>query len=228
MQSIVKHKQVFERSLQMKRIVSIILCLTIMFSVVNVFAHEENAEVLKKYGIMNGDPNGNMRLNDDITRAEAVCMVFRMLGIDVSRLEDVAAEYTDIENHWSAKEVTYARKSGVIDYEINSAFNPDEKVTVQEVIKMVLTILGYGVQADSMGGYPNGYIQVASMHGVTKNITAKMQDYITRADTALMLCNALDIPLMKIVGFGAEKEYAVMDGTNGYDLQTLRMQLEIK
>ena len=212
----------------MKRFITIILCLTIMFSVVNVFAQEENAQELKKYRIMNGDTDGNMRLNDDTTRAEAVCMVFRMLCIDVSDLEDIASPYIDLENHWSAKEVSYARNFGIVDNEPGTSFNPDEKVTVQEIVKMVLAVLGYNSQADSMGGYPNGYIQVASMKGVTKNIDTKMQDYITRGDAALMLCNALDIPLMKIVGFGAVKEYAVMDGTNGYDLQTLRMELEMK
>ena len=212
----------------MKKIVSIVLCFMLMFSVMGSFAESESAVELKKYGVMNGDPNGDMRINDDITRAEAVCMVFRMLGIDANRLEDVPVEFTDIENHWAAKEVTYAKKSGLIAYETGTAFNPDEKVTTQEFIKMVLTVLGYNVQADSMGGYPNGYIQVASMRGVTKDVTTKMQDYITRADAALILCNAFDIPLMKIVGFGAEKEYAIMDGTNGYDLQTLRTLLEVK
>jgi len=212
----------------MKRFLSVILCLVVMFSAVNVIAETENADVLKKYSVMKGDTNGDMRLNDDLTRAEAVCMVFRMLGIDVSGLEEVIVEYTDMENHWSAKEVAYAKKSGVIDYEINTAFNPDGKVTLQEFIKMVLIVLGYNVQADSMGGYPNGYVQVASMRGVTKNVTAKTQDYITRADAALILCNALDIPIMKTVGFGADKEYAIMDGTNNYDLQTLRILIEGK
>lgn len=212
----------------MKRFVSIILCFVMLFYVVNVFAQTENAEVLRKYGVMNGDTNGDMRLNDDITRAEAVCMVFRMLGIDASDLEDVTIQYTDMENHWSAKEVAYARKAGVIDYEINTVFNPDEKVNVHELLKMVLTVLGYNVQADSMGGYPNGYIQVASMCGLTRNIVAKTQEHITRADTALIICNALDIPLMKTVGFGANKEYAIMNGENGYDLQTLRILLETK
>ncbi|MBQ6999295.1 MAG: S-layer homology domain-containing protein [Clostridia bacterium] len=212
----------------MKKIVSIILCFVMLFSTMSAFAESENSVELKKYGVMNGDTNGDMRLNDDITRAEAVCMVFRMLGIDANRLEDVRVEFTDMEKHWAAKEVTYAKKSGIIDDEINTAFNPDEKVTNQEFIKMVLIVLGYNVQADSMGGYPNGYIHVATMRGVTKNVAAKMQDNITRGDAALILCNALDIPLMKVVGFGAEKEYAIMDGTNGYDLQTLRTLLEVK
>ncbi len=212
----------------MKRIISVVLCFMLVFSIISVFAESTSAVELKKYSVMNGDPNGDMRLNDDVTRAEAVCMVFRMLGIDANRLEEVTVEFTDMENHWAACEVTYAKKAGLIDYETGTAFCPDEKVTNQEFLKMVLTVLGYSVQADSMGGYPNGYIQVASMRGVMKDVTAKMQDYLTRGDAALILCNALDIPLMKVVGFGAEKEYAIMDGTNGYDLQTLRKLLEIK
>ena len=211
----------------MKKVLSMVLCVCMIFVFANVYAENgkdtDKVSELKKYDVVRGYPDGDMHLERYITRAEAVCMVFRMLDIELS--EDLNSEFTDLENHWAEKEVMGAKRVGIIDESISS-FYPDEDITYQEFVKLVLTALGYKVQAESMGGYPNGYLQIATNIGVTDGVSSKTDSFVTREDAIDMLCNALDIPLMKVVGFGADTEYAVMDGTNGYKIETLRTILE--
>ena len=98
----------------MKRILSIVLCAVMMLSL-SVYANdsavteESNAQELKNYGIMLGDPDGNMRLQDELTRAEATVLLVRLYRFNSS---EVAAlhRFSDMVGHWACKEVDLAEK----------------------------------------------------------------------------------------------------------------------
>lgn len=182
------------------------------------------------YGIMKGDPDGNLRLGDAVTRAEAVTMLIRASA----KYNDILKDYLyrpvfdDIENHWAEKEISFAYENGLIDGTSTTTFEPERNVTVQEFAKMLVTILGYKERAERRGGFPHGYMVTANSLGLTENLNRATTQNAIRSDVALMISNSLDVPLMKQSVFGDDVKYTVMDGKNGVALETFRTILDSK
>ena len=99
----------------MKKILSFVLVGIMMLSSISVFATETNniiggtpaapetkASELISLGILKGDPDGNMRLDDVITRAEATALITRMNSNNNDILNDYLYRptFNDIENHF--------------------------------------------------------------------------------------------------------------------------------
>lgn len=188
----------------------------------------EQQSDLYSYGIMVGDENGDLRLDDTITRAEAVKMICCASNADVSSVENLAYDryFKDIpQNHWAIQYIHAAKELGIVDGDENGNFNPEEEITYSEIIKMVVSVLGYDPMAETIGGYPDGYIKTASRFGITKGLNVANDVFAVRADIALMIVTALDIPIMKQSPNTTETEYQIMNGENGIELITLRSVL---
>ncbi len=204
-----------------------------MLGSVNVFATDtaDCTSELSKYGIIKGDPNGNMRLTDNLTRAEAVTLLTRMYGF-VPETSDAAPanKFSDMEGHWACNAAMIAKGLKIVDKMDGEAFNPDEKILAEEFIKMVICLLGYQEVAEQKGGSPHGYIIQASQLGVTKEVSVSTGNSITRNDAVQLLNNSLDIPLMVMTSFSAtdDNKYTIMNGKNGVEYRTLRTMLEAK
>ncbi len=226
----------------MKKIISMVLAgimtLTLCFGV--AFADEvtadnsktlleESADELKGYGILKGDPDGNIRLEDNITRAEAIALLIRANADmnEIAQKEIFDIKFDDVEEHWAIQEISFAHQNGLIDGTTETTFEPERNVTNAEFIKMIITLLGYKPKAEIMG-YPQGYVMTASQRGITSDMNLSLDADATRGDVVKMIANSLDVPMMVQSGFGEFEEYAVMDGKNGVKLITLRTIIEGK
>lgn len=214
----------------MKRLTALILVcvLALMTSCISVFAQEQPAHIaeLTKYGIIKGDPDGNMRLSDNLTRAEAVTLLVRLYGISPeTSMAAPANEFPDMKGHWACNAAMIAKELQIIDKN-GELFTPDEAIKSEEFLKMIVSLLGYEVLAEQKEGDPIGYLMVASQLGVTKGVSLATGRYITRDDAMKMLLNSFDIPLMVITSYGENTEYAIMDGKDGRLYQSLRTMFE--
>ena len=72
-------------------------------------------------------------------------------------------------------------------------FAPDSLITVSEVQKVVVSMLGYDEIALALGGYPNGYYQVAYKCKLLSGINQGSKDTITLRNAVTMLYNAFDV-----------------------------------
>ena len=190
---------------------------------------EQSVTELKKYDILKGDPDGNMRLDDNITRAEAIALLIRANAEmnEIAQREMLDVKFEDIEGHWAIQEISFAHKNDLVDGTSETTFEPERNVTNAELIKMLVTLLGYKPMAERMG-YPQGYVMTASQRGITSSMNLNLDADATRGDVVKMIANSLDVPVMVQSGFGAYEEYTVMDGKNGVKLVTLRTILEGK
>lgn len=213
----------------MKKVFSLLLVATcVLMSVSVVGAREltkEQQKDLYSYRIMVGDENGDLRLEDNITKAEAIKMICCAKSIDVDTndnlINDMVFDHIS-QNHWAIKYINHAKTIGIIDSDEKNCINPDDQITYSEIIKMIVSVLGYSPMADARGGYPNGYLMVATQLGLTKSLSIKYDGVASRNDVAILISNALDIPIMQQSSFGANAEYQVMDGKNETKLITLR------
>lgn len=69
----------------------------------------------------------------------------------------------------------------------NGAFCPSNPVTYEQAIKMIVQAVGYGEDATQSGGYPEGFIKIATEAGLLENLTANRSEVLSRADIAIIL-----------------------------------------
>lgn len=215
----------------MKKIISLIL---IILQILTVGAFADGTQLtetqkndLYKFGIMTGDENGDLRLSDNITRAEAVKMICAAGNI-APELNSEEKFFNDVsKEHWAYKWIYAAKDNGIADGDGNGNFNPEESVTNEEIVKMTVCLLGYKETAEIQGGYPAGYTAAASRIGVTKGLYLTANTPATRGDVAVMIYNALDIPVMVKKSNETDDVYIILDGKNGVSFSSLRKAKEI-
>lgn len=108
--------------------------------------HWEAVATLCQLGVINGMDDGAFHPTDTVTRAEAAKMVYLLaLGgkeDDYSPREPNRYEYSDTANHWAQKYIYWGRAMGYIRGRGDGSFDPDGDVTVLELAKMILTVMG--------------------------------------------------------------------------------------
>lgn len=218
--------------MNIKKFLGKTMCMTLataaVLSVGGVYAQKittQQINDLKTYKIMVGDAeSGDLRLNDSITRAEAAKMLCTAAKLDLSLPEDSFSDVTD--SHWAYKYVSAAKRCGLVSGDENGNFNPDANVSNEEFVKMAVCAIGYEPFAEMTGGYPMGYINAATRYGLTKDLQLTPEEDSKREDAAIIIANALDIPLMVKKGGSEDEEWVIMDGTGDFEKQTLRMRIE--
>ncbi len=204
----------------MKKIICIILTAFMAFSV-TANANNDAIEELISFNIIEGDPNGDLRLEDSITRGEAAKVITHLLGVEA--VEQAETVFPDVpKEYWASGYISVIHISGIINGMPDGNFEPTAPVTNEQLIKMIVCALGYYQKAEQFGGYPFGYMQLALTNGLLKGVDVSGMSPATRGDAAIILHNALDAPLMRQTGFGSKAEFVIMDGKNGNALETLR------
>ncbi len=219
----------------MRKIIVVLLAVILMATACPVWAAEaeDAAAELGKYGIMNGDPDGNLRLADTVSRAEFAKMI--MAAKDGRVYAPTKTVFTDVNSeHWAAGYIMKAVEYGILNGMGDGTFAPETTVTGEQALKMVLCALGYSGPSEEKGGYPTGYYAVAEELGLWNRNTSDGTLPASRATVAILLEKALDIPLReekKIYFFNdsgrldVQLEITVHDGTNGASLLTFRTGL---
>lgn len=168
---------------------------------------ETAASVLNALGIVEGKSEGVFAPEDALTRAEMATLVLRTVGMDSPASgRDI---FTDVpSSHWAYSFIAAAYQMGIVNGTSADTFTPDGVVTYEQAVKMVVAALGYTVQAEAQGGYPTGYLSKAAQLDILGGV--KIGGDMTRGDMALLLYNALDVPLLQKTGYG-ENEHTYTD-----------------
>ncbi len=187
-----------ERKINMfKKILCLALALLMVSPVYSVFAEDNMGgilELLSEFKIMEGDGNGNFRLDDAVTRAEftkvaVASSAYRNsvpYGISVSPFSDVP--YT----HWSAPYVKVALSNKVVSGYPDGTFKPSKLVTYEEGLTIMLNLLGY-TALDFGSSWPSGQIGLAKNIELSKNVNKTQGQNLSRRDVAYLAYNLMNI-----------------------------------
>ncbi len=209
-----------------KKLITLILVLTMVLSqgVLTPLAAEQSAyseeiEVIKAMGIMVGDENGDFGSQNNLTRAEFANVLTVLLQINDS---DTAKEnawyfktgdavenqvldgekeprFTDVPaDHWAYGVIEQITSIGYMIGTSDNEFSPDENVTINQVNKVLVKMLGYEVFAERNGGYPAGYNYISSSLKLLKGINHYGETPILRGELAKMLVNMFDVEMVEI------------------------------
>lgn len=182
--------------------------------------YAEAAELLGALGIMVGDAeNGNFRPDDNILRSEMAKVAVYSIGLeDVVVSSQGATKFPDVPaDHWATGAINVADQQGMVIGDDVGTFRPDDSVLFQEAVAIIVRALGYEPAAEDRGGYPSGYMYIASTNQLFKGIDATATAPAKRGDIAQLVFNALTVNLMEQTGYGSNVSYEVVDKTLLYD-----------
>ena len=171
-------------------------------------SYAEAVTILNALGLMIGDNEGNFNPDQSITRAEAATVIVRAKGLDNAAAGAVGTTaFTDVPaDHWASGYINIATQSGIVAGYGDGTFGPSNPVTYEQMVKLIVAALGYTPKAEANGGYPTGYLVIASQKNITKGATGNAGDAAPRKTVARLIYNALDVNMMEQTVFTKDSE----------------------
>ncbi len=176
----------------------------------------ENLNFLTGLGILGDARDKFTDLSAPATRAHSAYLAAKLT---VSALTSTQQIFGDVESsHWAFNAVNTAANCGIVSKADN--FEPDGIVTLEQADKMFVCALGYTPRAESLGGYPVGYVQTANRLKLNQDVvssgTLKIYDLLQ------MAANAAETDVMLVQSMGESFEYRSENGltplTEVYDI----------
>ncbi len=149
-------------------------------------------ELLSELSIMRGDPDGNMRLDDYVSRAEFTKMAVASSEYKNSVATNLAiSPFPDVTyQHWAAPYVRVGVTNGLISGYPDATFKPDNTVLYEEGITILLRVLGYD-DGDFGVSWPSGQIGLADNLDITDGLNCAAGDTLNRRQVAQLIFNTL-------------------------------------
>lgn len=194
-----------------RKIISLLLCAVMCMSVLCVptFAAESTADfhtankVLMQLGFVSDMSNEQTNF---ISRGDFTATLLKIMNIKAS---NQTAPFTDIDEfHEYYLTMSAAYNVGIIN---SSLARPDDKITYNEAVKMLVCMLGYDSYAAQRGGYPSGYIKVADDIDILDGVAVYDAPLVVRDETCLIF-NAISAYVMEITGINDSVIYEIKQG----------------
>lgn len=127
-------------------------------------------------GFIKGDPDGNLRATDPITRQELAVVLAQALGLTTSK--KVSEPFADVNStSWSAPSIQAVKKAGLLQGDAKGYFHPRAEITGQELITVLVRATAYTTQGN----------QIESLPLEWKGASAWAAPYIQAAEKANLL-----------------------------------------
>lgn len=210
----------------MRKIISYILVLvmalggfTMSFATTDIVDTkcEDAVNLLMDLGVVSGYKDGTYRPEKIVTRAEMATLIIKALDLDDYAVDK--SKFSDMAGHWADSYVAYASSLGFIAGYPDGTFRPNETVTYDEAITMMVQALGYKGEY-LVGGYPAAFITQAKVLGILENITPAKTG-ANRGDVAILIYNSLNQPIVNY-----DKDGAIQPVVN-IDTMLIRLGAEL-
>ena len=142
----------FNRLITILLAIIMVVCLlpTLALAAEDISSHWAIADInyLKDKAIIAGDPNGDIRPDSQITRAEFVKVINRAFEYT----DKAATNFPDVDSGaWFAEEFLIAKQAGYIQGDDNGNAAPDRAITRGEVAVILVRILNLPLEGSSAG-----------------------------------------------------------------------------
>lgn len=202
-----------------------------------------DVKMLSYSDVIRGNDKGEARIHDNVSRAEAVAMVMRFIGLENVKMDYLKLRFSDVkESDWFYTFIMNAFNCGIVKGDSERIFSPDRNVTREEITVMVSRALQYvgarcfARQSDNIADKENvsewakeaydfiGYNYIADYPDDRENIDwdnpiefLHPQRAATRAELAYILNNVQDECQMYVTElaekYGFDKEMPIIDGS---------------
>lgn len=191
----------------MKKFFCLFLCLPMMLSAFLLpaaFAAEEDGQTAARaeytpkgliYAL--GIAQEKENLSADVSRGEFAALAAAFLNYDVSNGETVQL-FRDVDgSNANMQAINMMYRAGYMNGDGNGYFRPGDPVTYQEVITVMVKVLGYGNILNNPVQYASSYLVKARELGIDLN---KTDNAVTRGEIYFILERALEAPYRPVDG----------------------------
>ncbi len=190
--------------------------------------YKDDVNMLVELGILSGYPDGSVKPEATITRAEFAKMayVLKYGSDDNGKLfANQASQFTDVEGNanvaWAKGYINYCANQGIVSGVGNNKFNPQGNITVAEASKMLLVILGANADKEGFKGqnWVANTVAKAMELGLYDGWSGDPTAPASRQLVAKLMRNAIFSPVYvysPITGIGSQ--YNVLDGSENQTL----------
>lgn len=197
-------------------------------------------EAAVKAGLLKGYPDGTFQPDNPITRAEAVTLLIRLSG---GELTGIGSQLNDIDSsYWAYQEIATAVQAGLVDLPVGHPFQPEIPFQRGELVRGVsfVLVLGPELRSTELTGklvVKNGRVSLISADGSTSQVRGETKvvagDRIStlpgsKAEinfndgSGLLLESETDITISKAKGLF----YMQRDGTPGVTVDKLVISMQ--
>lgn len=196
----------------MKKVISILLVVVLSLGCI-ACADESDTRfgVLKAFGIMEGDGNGNLNLDKYVTRAE-----FTKMAVAASQYRNAVASTLSVSpfpdvtyKMWHAPYVYVGVSNGILQGYKDGTFKPDGNVLYEEAATILLRLLGYQ-DSEFAYSWPTGQIGMAERIGLCDDVFGFAGQALTRNQVSHMFYNLLDSQTKQGIDYTASLEHSVL------------------
>ncbi|MGF7397734.1 S-layer homology domain-containing protein [Thermoanaerobacterium thermosaccharolyticum] len=155
--------------------------------------YAEAVNYLSDLNITQGIGNGLFGVGKPVTRAMMTVFINRLTGYSSSaeKLKTTTSTFKDVpKNYWALGDINLATQLGFAHGVGNNLFNPEGNVTYIQALGFILNALNYKDLK-----WPDGVMQKAEELGLTKDMSYKPDDVITRENLAVIMYRALFLKL---------------------------------
>ena len=155
--------------------------------------YAEGVNVLNKLGIITGYEDGTFRAQNNVTRAEFTAMLLRMLGFaQAPSVTD--SGFSDIPStHWAIGQIAAARNLNIVTGYEDGTFRPDNNVSYEEALTMIVRAIGYENYSQPGGEWYSKYVNSANRLNITKDAVGAVGSPATRACIAQFIYATLEV-----------------------------------
>ncbi len=168
----------------------------------------KRAQILSELGVMGGFDDGTFRPEETITRLEFLGVVLQACGIYITT--DMNGKFYDVSEEEEKYIISTAVSRGIITGFSDNTFRPDDPITADDALVMLMNGFGYGTLAQEFGGYMGGYLRLTDILGMRLPVSGS--NPINREEALDLVWECLD------------SRYLVLDGNiaaqMGYSLST--------
>jgi hypothetical protein len=189
----------------MKKVLSLVLVIAMVLSSMSfAFAgtfedvtgdYTDAVEALVALDVINGYEDGTFRPTNTITRAEMAKILVEALGYG-ELVAGSESNFSDTQGHWANGYVAIATGIGLTVGYPDGTFKPNNPITYNEAITMVVRALGYS-DATLTGTWPTNYKVKAIDLDLTDDVVMKTAA-ADRGGVAQLLYNALEAALVEV------------------------------
>ncbi len=174
----------------MKRILTLILALTMLLSCVSSVSADsiglfKGMDVLTEFT--------DRAEKDYVRRDEFAAVAATLMGVNAQGV--AATNFADVtaDNAYGAA-ISAVSGSAIMNGVGGGSFAPQATITVRDAAVVVIRLLGYDVWAQAKGGYPTGYISAATSLKFFNKVKAPLETYLTFGDLWALVDWAMDTP----------------------------------
>jgi len=181
---------------------------------------ETAVETLRLMGVLDGYGDGTFRPDGILTRAQFCKMAAYITDseAELGRYRTITV-FPDVKpSHWAVSYINLAAKGkGIIAGYPDGTFQPNRTLTMGHAVTILLRLLDY--KDEEIGGvWPDSYMAVADMIGLTDGLPTDGNAPLTRAQAAKLFMNLLNTEKKSggtLYTLSKETELRAVDGGTG-------------